>query len=256
MALTTASGTSASIVAPRGDRLAPPSLSASAATGASRRQCHSAPCTPAPAATALHTRHLGGAVIGASPPARPHKSATIARVPLYSATRGLRVTAPVRRRPRRRRWPTPRRAESSLSTRLRPRRPSTCPVPWRSRRTRPGRRTAPCPSPLPSVALGGATGALARWLRLCTSPDPYPEPDDTGAMASSLMPTLALARLGRGDPRLRPAPVAAAQPTLTPNQARHGHEPPGWTLTLSLTLSLTLTLARATRLDPNPKPNP
>lgn len=29
------------------------------------------------AATALHTRHLGGAVIGASPPARPHKSATI-----------------------------------------------------------------------------------------------------------------------------------------------------------------------------------
>ena len=203
------------------------------------------PCTPAniyllcaayerdlstAAATALHTRHLGGAVIGASPPARPHKSATIARVHLTSTPPpAARASLPrcASAPPRRRRWPTPRRAESSLSTRLRPRRPSTCPVPWRSRRTRPGRRTAPCPSPLPSVALGGATGALARWLRLCTSPDPYPEPDDTGAIALTLMPTLALARLGRGDPRLRPAPVAAAQPTLTLNQARHGREPPG-----------------------------
>ena len=49
------------------------------------------------AATALHTRHLGGAVIGASPPARPHKSATIGALECPSPL--LRHPQPARHSP-------------------------------------------------------------------------------------------------------------------------------------------------------------
>lgn len=153
-------------------------------------RCHSAPCTtlharkqtpvatdrnaqpiqPRPAAaTALHARHLGCAVI---PPCHTCASKQLAnnpgtQAPLCPATQPLpaRGHSPGALAPRaRRRWPTRRRAESSLSTRPRPRRPSTCPAPWRSRRTRPARRMAPCPSPRSSGARGGGTGARAREL--------------------------------------------------------------------------------------------
>ena len=100
-------------------------------------------------------------------PARPNncKQPSHSSAKLCPATPAACASQPaVRRRPARRRCPTPRRAESSLSTRRRPRRPSTCPAPWRSRRTRPAHRMAPCPSPLSSGARGGGTGARAREL--------------------------------------------------------------------------------------------